>query len=409
MKYLLPFLIFIYGCSTETPSRNFSDEDALKHAKKILSSTPLIDTHNDLPWTIRNRDQAPRDIFEFDLKKNLDGDTDIPRLREGMVGGQFWSVFIPGEVEEFGYAKMQLEQIDIAHRMIELYPDDLELALTADDIMSSFKKGKIASLIGIEGAHAIENSLGALRIYYRLGVRYMTLTHNVTLDWADAVMDKPKNNGLTEFGNEVVREMNQLGMLIDLSHVSPKVMSDVLDITESPVIFSHSNAYDLTNHPRNVPDSILVRLKDNGGVIMLSFIPFFVSQEAADYIEAGDKTIKGCNTSECLEALAANSPKANVGHVVEHIEYVRDLVGIDHVGIGSDYYGSADMPIGLEDVSKFPNLFAALIKKGWPDEDLRKLAGKNILRVMKQNEANAKRIQKSRRPSTKVIEDYNDD
>ena len=217
MKYLLPLFIFIYGCSTEDSSKIFSDEDALKHSKKILSSTPLIDTHNDVPWTIRMGElgYAPRDIFEFDLTKNLVGDTDIPRLREGMVGGQFWSVFIPGEAEEFGYAKMQLEQIDIAHRMIELYPDDLELALTADDIMSSFKKGKIASLIGIEGAHAIENSLGALRIYYRLGVRYMTLTHNVTLDWVDAVMDEPKNDGLTEFGNEVVAEMNRLGMQID--------------------------------------------------------------------------------------------------------------------------------------------------------------------------------------------------
>lgn len=407
MKYLLPFFIIIYGCSSENPSKNISEDDAFKRAKKILSSTPLIDTHNDVPWTIRNRKQAPRDIYEFDLKKNLDGDTDIPRLREGMVGGQFWSVFIPGEVEEFGYAKMQLEQIDIAHRMIELYPDDLELALTADDIINSFKRGKIASLIGIEGAHAIENSLGALRIYYRLGVRYMTLSHNVTLDWVDAVMDEPKNDGLTEFGNEVVAEMNRLGMLIDLSHVSPKAMNDVLNVTESPVIFSHSNARSLTSHARNVPDSILVRLKDNGGVVMLSFIPFFVSQEAADFIEAGDKTIKGCNTSECLEALAAESPKANVGHVVEHIEYVRDLVGIDHVGIGSDYYGSADMPIGLEDVSKYPNLFVALIQKGWPDEDLKKLAGENILRVIRTNETNAKRIQKSRRPSTKVIEDYN--
>jgi len=407
MKYLLPFFIIIYGCSSENPSKNISEDDAYKRAKKILSSTPLIDTHNDVPWTIRNRKQAPRDIYEFDLKKNLDGDTDIPRLREGMVGGQFWSVFIPGEVEEFGYAKMQLEQIDIAHRMIELYPDDLELALTADDIINSFKRGKIASLIGIEGAHAIENSLGALRIYYRLGVRYMTLSHNVTLDWVDAVMDEPKNDGLTEFGNEVVAEMNRLGMLIDLSHVSPKAMSDVLNVTESPVIFSHSNARSLTSHARNVPDSILVRLKDNGGVVMLSFIPFFVSQEVADFIEAGDKTIKGCNTSECLEALAAESPKANVGHVVEHIEYVRDLVGIDHVGIGSDYYGSADMPIGLEDVSKYPNLFVALIQKGWPDEDLKKLAGENILRVIRTNETNAKRIQKSRRPSTKVIEDYN--
>ena len=407
MKYLLPFFIIIYGCSTENPSNNISEEDALKHAKKILSSTPLIDTHNDVPWTIRNRTEAPRDIFDFDLRKNLDGDTDIPRLRAGMVGGQFWSVFIPGEVEEFGYAKMQLEQIDIAHRMIELYPDDLTLALTADDIINTFKKGKIASLIGIEGAHAIENSLGALRIYYRLGVRYMTLTHNVTLDWADAVMDEPKNNGLTEFGNEVVGEMNRLGMMIDLSHVSPKVMSDVLNVTESPVIFSHSNARGLTDHPRNVPDSILVRLKDNGGVVMLSFIPFFVSQEAADFIEAGDKTIKGCNTSDCLESLGTDMPKANVGHVVEHIEYVRDLAGIDHIGIGSDYYGSEDMPIGLEDVSKYPNLFAALIKKGWPDEDLKKLAGENILRVMRENEANARRIQKLRQPSTKVIEDYN--
>src|SRR5215218_9758714 len=259
----------------QTPDR------ALERAKKLLRSTPLIDGHNDLPWAIRESKEAPRDVAAYDLKTHTSGHTDLSRLKEGEVAAQFWSIYIPGEIKDSGYAKVQLEEFDIARRVIARYPDRLQLALTAKDIERSFKAGKVASLLGMEGGHAIENSLGALRSYYDLGARYMTLTHNVTLDWADAALDSVRHNGLTEFGREVVREMNRLGMLVDLSHVSPGTMSDVLDVAESPVIFSHSSARALTDHPRNVPDSILKRLPKNGGVVMVTFVPAFISPEAA--------------------------------------------------------------------------------------------------------------------------------
>ncbi|NUO83395.1 membrane dipeptidase, partial [candidate division KSB1 bacterium] len=222
-------------------AQSSSNDSALQHARELLKSTPLVDGHNDLPWVIRTDAKAPRDVEAYDLRQRTTGDTDLQRLHEGRVGAQFWSVYIPGEIKAEGFAKTQLEQIDIAHRIIERYPEAMELALTVDDVRRIFKQGKIASLLGMEGGHAIENSLGALRAYYRLGVRYMTLTHNVTLDWADAALDQPKHNGLTAFGKEVVAEMNRLGMLIDLSHVSPKVMSDVLAVSAAPVMYSHSS------------------------------------------------------------------------------------------------------------------------------------------------------------------------
>ncbi len=275
------FLFFLLGsCAavfSQAPSSN--DDSALRRAQALLKSTPLVDGHNDLPWVIRMDAKAPHDVEAYDLRQRTSGDTDLQRLREGQVGAQFWSVYIPGEIKAEGYAKTQLEQIDIAHRIIERYPEALELALTSEDVRRIFKKGKTASLLGMEGGHAIENSLGALRTYYRLGVRYMTLTHNVTLDWADAALDQPKHNGLTAFGKEVVAEMNRLGMLIDLSHVSPKVMSDVLAVSLAPVMYSHSSARALVDHSRNVPDSILAKLPQNGGVVMVTFIPAFVSRE----------------------------------------------------------------------------------------------------------------------------------
>ncbi|HEX5914520.1 MAG TPA: dipeptidase, partial [Rubrobacter sp.] len=258
-----------------------SQDKALERARKLLRSTPLIDGHNDLPWEIRQRKDAPRDVVQYDLRKTTEGHTDLARLAQGQVGAQFWSIYIPGEIKDSGFAKVQLEQFDIARRIVARYPDRLSLALTAEDIERSFKRGRVASLLGMEGGHAIENSLGALRSYYDLGARYMTLTHNVTLDWADAALDSARHNGLTEFGREVVREMNRLGMLVDLSHVSPATMSDVLDVAESPVIFSHSSAKALTDHGRNVPDSILKRLPQNGGVVMVTFVPAFVSNEVA--------------------------------------------------------------------------------------------------------------------------------
>src|SRR4051794_35801748 len=316
-----------------------SNDRALEHARKLLQSTPLIDGHNDLPWEIRSSKTAPRDVAAYDLRTRSPKHTDLDRLKQGLVGAQFWSIYIPGEIKDSGYAKVQLEQFDIARRMIERYPDRLAPALTADDIERNFKRGRIASLLGMEGGHAIENSLGALRAYYDLGARYMTLTHNVTLDWADAALDTVRHDGLTDFGREVVREMNRLGMLVDLSHVSPATMSDALDVTEAPVIFSHSSARALTDHPRNVPDSILARLPRNGGVVMVTFVPAFVSPEAAawdfenqrqwDQLKATvSDTSERRRRSDEWKA-AHPQPRATLNQVADHIEHVRDVAGVD--------------------------------------------------------------------------------
>jgi membrane dipeptidase len=388
---------------------------ALEHARQLLKSTPLIDGHNDLPWEIREFKTAPRDVAAYDLRARTPKHTDLGRLKEGQVAAQFWSIYIPGEIKDSGFARVQLEQFDIARRMIARYPDRLALALSADDIERDFKRGRIASLLGMEGGHAIENSLGALRAYYELGARYLTLTHNVTLDWADAALDSARHDGLTEFGREVVREMNRLGMLVDLSHVSPATMSDALDVTEAPVIFSHSSARALVDHPRNVPDSILARLRKNGGVVMVTFVPAFVSPEAAAWDAQAREHLDQlkASVSDTTEQRRLNDewkaahpqPPATLKQVADHIEHVRDVAGIDHVGIGSDFDGIDTVPQGLEDVSKFPDLFAELIRRGWNDGDLKKLAGQNLLRAFRAAEATAARLQKTRQPSTRTIEE----
>lgn len=391
-----------------------SKDRALDHAKQILRSTPLIDGHNDLPWAIRESATAPRDVAAYDLRGKTTGHTDLSRLAQGQVGAQFWSIYVPGEIKDSGYAKVQLEEFDIARQVIARYPDRLTLALSANDIERSFKRRKVASLLGMEGGHAIENSLGALRSYYDLGARYMTLTHNVTLDWADAALDSTRHNGLSEFGREVVREMNRLGMLVDLSHVSPATMSDALDVTEAPVIFSHSAARALVEHGRNVPDSILARLPRNGGVVMVTFVPAFVSTEVAAWEaqakEQGD-AIKEAVTDSVEQNRRFDEwkalhprPSATLKQVADHIEHVRKVAGADHVGIGSDFDGIDTVPVGLEDVSRFPELFAELIRRGWSDTDLKKLAGQNVLRALRAAEATAARLQKTREPSTKTIE-----
>jgi len=411
--FLLPLTLFLLT-AMPSPSAAQSADRSLERARRLLRSTPLIDGHNDLPWEIRQRKDAPRDVAAYDLRTPTAGHTDLSRLAQGQVGGQFWSIYIPGEIGDSGYAKVQLEEFDIARRIIARYPDRLQLALTADDIERSFKRGRIASLLGMEGGHAIENSLGALRSYYDLGARYMTLTHNVTLDWADAALDSARNNGLTEFGREVVREMNRLGMLVDLSHVSPATMSDVLDGTEAPVIFSHSSAKALTDHGRNVPDSILKRLPQNGGVVMVTFVPAFVSpvvaaweaqakEQSSAIKEAVSDTVDQKRRFEDWKATHPR-PSATLKQVADHIEHVRKVAGSDHVGIGSDFDGIDTVPEGLEDVSKFPQLFAELIRRGWSDRDLKKLAGQNVLRALRAAEATAARLQKVRQPSTKTIE-----
>jgi membrane dipeptidase len=411
-RWCHPFTLLLLTMAS--PAAAQSSDPALEHAKKLLESTPLIDGHNDLPWEIRESKTAPRDVAAYDIRHAAPKQTDLPRMAEGRVGGQFWSIYIPGEIKDSGYARVQLEQFDIARRMIARYPDRLALALSAADIERDFKRGKVASLLGMEGGHAIENSLGALRSYYALGARYMTLTHNVTLDWADAALDSARHNGLTEFGREVVREMNRLGMLVDLSHVSPATMSDALDVSEAPVIFSHSSARALTNHPRNVPDSILVRLKRNGGVVMVTFVPAFVSSDAAAWDMDAQREFNRIKASVSDTAeqrklqdqwkAAHPQPRATLSQVADHIEHVRDVAGIDHVGIGSDFDGIDTVPEGLEDSSKFPQLFAELIRRGWSDADLKKLAGENLLRAFHGAEATAARLQKTRQPSTKTIE-----
>jgi membrane dipeptidase len=347
-------------------------------AIRVLESTPLIDGHNDLPWAIRESEIAPHDVeaAAHDLRGRTPFHTDIERLRAGRVGGQFWSVYIPYESVETGAARMQMEQIDIALQIIAKYPDAFELALTSSDVNRVFGAGKIASMLGIEGGHAIENSLGTLRAYHAMGVRYMTLTHNGTLDWVDAANDEQRHGGLTPFGQEVVREMNRLGMLVDLSHTSPETMHDALDVAEAPVIWSHADTRGLRDHPRNVPDDVLARLPENGGVLMVTFVPSFLTDR----------------------------DQATIGDVADHIEHVVRTAGVDHVGIGSDYDGISSTPVGMEDVSTYPVLFAELSRRGWTEEDLAKLAGENVLRAMREAEEVARRLQRERGPSTATIE-----
>lgn len=411
----LPLAVLLVALGA-TPAAAQQDPH-LATARRVLRAVPLVDGHNDLPWYIR-RDvpETPMDVDAYDLRKPTPGNTDIARLRRGMVGGQFWSVYIPGDVRDSGYARMQLEQIDIARRIVAKYPDVFQWALTAADIRRAHAAGKIGSLLGLEGGHAIENSLGALRTYYDMGARYMTLTHNVTLDWADAAADTARHGGLTAFGREVVREMNRLGMLVDLSHVSPGVMSHALDVTEAPVIFSHSSARALTDVPRNVPDSILRRLPRNGGVVMVTFVPGFVSQPIADRNARRAVALRearqrhGTDSTAAVRAMAqwdaANpAPRATLAQVADHIEHVRRVAGVDHVGIGSDFDGTDnDLPVGLEDVSTYPALFAELSRRGWTEADLRKLAGENLLRALTGAEEVARRLQRERGPSTRTIQ-----
>lgn len=391
-----------------------SDTDPLAHARAVLDRTPVFDGHNDIAWEIRAFEEAPMDVEAYDLYGTVSGHTDIDRLRAGGVGAQFWSVYIPGEYADSGYARLQLEEIDIARRMIDRYPE-LVLCGTADEVERAMAEGKIASMLGVEGGHAIENSLGALRMYYALGARYMTLTHNVTLDWADAAQDTALSGGLAPFGEEVVREMNRLGMLVDLSHVSPATMSDALNVTEAPVIFSHSSARALVDVPRNVPDSILARMPENGGVVMVTFVQPFVNQAAADYDDrlaarVEEMRAAGATREEILSEirrLRDESPRpiATLDDIADHIEHVRDVAGIDHVGIGSDFDGMTAPP-DLPDVSAYPVLFARLVERGWSDEELGKLASGNILRALREAEVVARRLQEERSPSTAVMADF---
>lgn len=390
-----------------TPAPGEGDA-ALAHARELLARVGFVDGHNDLPWTIR--EAGASDLENYDLRPRREsGDTDLPRLREGLVGGQFWSVWIPSGLDH--PARTQLEQIDLARRMIARYADTLLLATRAADVERARSEGKIASFLGMENGQALENSLGALRTYYDLGVRYLTLTHGRNNDWADSATDSAAHGGLTPFGREVVREMNRLGMLVDLSHVSPDVMRQALDVTEAPVLFSHSSARALVDHPRNVPDDVLARMAKNGGVVLVTFIPSFVSAETAAWGKGLETLVFATRSTAEMEALEANyvrihgpAPRATLAQVADHIEHVARVAGHDHVGIGSDFWGSPDMPEGLADVSRFPYLIAELIRRGWSDENLAKLASGNVVRTLAAAEAVAARLQRERPASTATTE-----
>ncbi len=365
-------------------------QDYRARAVAILRTVPLIDGHNDLPDAIREHGGLDSVDVAQPQPKLM---TDIPRLRAGAVGAQFWAAYVPVTTIHRGEhpAVYALEQIDLVHRLCHKYPQSLALATTAADVERNFTAGKISCLIGIEGGHAIENSLGALRMFARLGVRYMTLTHWETIDWADAATDTAKHNGLTAFGREVVREMNRVGMLVDLSHVSDATMVGALRVSRAPVIFSHSSARMLSRHVRNVPDSILALVKANDGLVMVNFNPAFVSEpvrlhEDSMQVRARALRAAGADSAAVADserAWAARAPRATLQQVADHIGHLRDVMGVDHVGIGSDFDGITVVPAGLEDVSKFPDLIAELLRRGWGDEDVRKVAGLNALRVLR--------------------------
>ncbi len=390
----------------------------LERAREVLGEVPLIDGHNDVPWQYRARVNYNLDKLDFasDLS-TLDPPmhTDINRLRKGLVGAQFWSVYVPVSYEGALSIQATKEQIDLVYRLNERYPDTFKLALTADDIERIFADGKISSLIGMEGGHSINNSLPVLRQFYELGARYMTLTHSRNTDWADSATDGPAHNGLTEFGREVVREMNRLGMLIDLSHVSFETMHDALDVSDAPVIFSHSSAYSVTPHARNVPDEVLKRIPENGGVVMVTFVPSFVSEEVRQYWgkmqnernrlgrEYGDEATVREKLDEWRKINPM--PHATLSDVADHIDHIRDVIGVDYIGIGGDYDGITTVPKGLEDVSTYPYLFAELLRRGYSEDDLKKIAGLNVLRVMREAERVAAELQQIRDPSQASIEE----
>jgi membrane dipeptidase len=366
--------------------------------RAMLSRFPLIDGHNDLPWEIREK--FALDPVAAGLTGRVAGThTDIPRLVEGGVGGQFWSVYVPSTLAGDAAVTAVFEQVDLVHRMIAAYPGRFQLALRADDVDAAFAAGKVASLLGAEGGHSINSSLGVLRSLFALGVRYMTLTHNDNVGWADSATDEPDCGGLSDFGREVVAEMQRLGMLVDLSHVAVSTMNQALDIAAAPVIFSHSSARALTDNPRNVPDDVLARLTVNGGVCMVAFVPFFVSQECTDWFTALKAFAAGRghdpdNLATVFGLLPEwekdnPMPAATLSQVADHIEHIREVAGVDHVGIGGDFDGTPALPTGLEDVSRYPALFHELQRRRWSEADLKALAGGNILRVLRDAESHA--------------------
>jgi len=411
---IFPFLLVLAtACATARAVGGGGDPS--ERAREVLRGTPLVDGHNDLPWELRQLADGDIDSIGLTVRHSADTlDTDLPRLREGMVGAQFFADYVPYDSAPHG-ARFALHQAGLIHRLVEKFPETFRFATTADDIESAHDDGRIAALIGLEGGHAIEGSLDVLRSLHRVGVRYMTLTHSQTHDWADSGTDEPRHGGLSPFGELVVLEMNRLGILVDLSHVSEETMMDALRVTRAPVIFSHSSTRALTDHPRNVPDAVLQRLPENGGVVMITFVPGFVSQEVRrwemgrDSLMRGMRPAFGADTAAFRAALRDSmgargpAPRAKLADVADHIDHAVEVAGIDHVGIGSDLDGIGTAPDGLEDVSKFPALFAELLQRGYSEEDLAKIAGRNVLRVMRRAEETSRRLRREEPPRVASI------
>ncbi|OSZ59711.1 membrane dipeptidase [Streptomyces pharetrae CZA14] len=386
---------------------------SLEEARELLRAFPVVDGHNDLPWALREQVRYDLDARDIAVPQDAHLHTDLPRLRAGGVGAQYWSVYVRSDLPDPVTAT--LEQIDCVRRLIDRHPDALRAALTAADLEAARGEGRIASLMGAEGGHSIANSLGALRGLYALGVRYLTLTHNDNVDWADSATDEPGVGGLSAFGREVVREMNRLGMLVDLSHVAATTMRDALDTSSAPVIFSHSSARAVCDHPRNIPDNVLERLPANGGVAMVTFVPKFVLRAAVDWTAAADENMRAHGfhhldtTPEAMKVHRAFEerhprPVATAATVADHLDHMREVAGIDHLGIGGDYDGTAFTPKGLDDVSGYPNLIAELLDRGWSKTDLAKLTWKNAVRVLGAAEDVARHLQATRAASHATIE-----
>ncbi len=413
------FALSVLGVAAAAAMLSASDDrstqaDLVARAKALHAQVPLIDGHNDYPWALRGLDPG-RDLAKADIARSVPAlMTDIPRLKAGGLGAQFWSVYVPSTMPAPQAVVATLEQVDIVHRMLKRWPETFELALSADDVERIFARGRIASMIGMEGGHSVDSSLATLRMMHALGARYMTLTHNNNTPWADAAADTPTHGGLTKFGEEMVREMNWLGMLVDLSHVSPDTMADALAVTAAPVIFSHSSARAVADVPRNVPDQILRQLPKNGGVVMVSFVPGFTSAEvvAHDRRAAAERTRlqqtrpndeAGVNQAMATWREANPTPRATVAQVADHVDHIRKLAGIDHIGLGGDFDGITDVVEGLEDVSTYPALTAELLKRGYTDDDIKKVIGLNVLRAWRQADRVAADLQKKRGPSSATL------
>ncbi|MFI0981444.1 dipeptidase [Streptomyces sp. NPDC021093] len=392
-----------------------STANHLSEARALLADFPVVDGHNDLPWALREHVRYDLDRLDIGADQSAHLHTDLARMRSGCVGAQFWSVYVRTDLTGDSAVSATLEQIDVVAQLLTRYPDHLVRALTADDMEAARRDGRIASLMGAEGGHSINNSLATLRALHTLGVRYMTLTHNDNIAWADSATDVPACGGLTAFGREVVREMNRIGMLVDLSHVAATTMRAALETTEAPVVFSHSSSRAVCDHPRNIPDDVLAALPANGGVAMATFVPKFILPEAVSWTARADENMRahglhhldttadGMKVQRAFES-ANPRPMATAATVADHLDHMREVAGVDHIGIGGDYDGTAFTPAGLEDVAGYPNLIAELIGRGWSTEDLAKLTWQNAVRVLRDAESVARDIQQRRGPSNATLE-----